>query len=225
MSWRLHSSVCVVSTVCIGLAVSATAQGVSPPIKTQRGFAECVADPAPYLALDWKNFDQGVSADGKEWGWREISNKPNCETAAADLIALWMQGKGSSLSASTRLFMTFHEGQVRAMGGDFKRGADMIEAGREAWPKPEGQAYVDAILAFLHNDRAGLMAARERLMAVPPPANWARTQQLFQEQAGFTPAWPQNIESVDKLITCWGKGYTGGQTGDCEWRPHTLKDN
>ncbi len=31
------------------------------PVKTQKTFAECVADPAPYLALDWENFDQGAA--------------------------------------------------------------------------------------------------------------------------------------------------------------------
>src|SRR5262249_46590912 len=116
-----------IAAVCLGLSAPALAQGALPPIKGQKGFAEGVGDPARYLALDWQNFDQGVSPDGKEWGWREVSNKPDCETAAADLIAMWMAQKGSTLDARTRVFMTFHEGQVRAMGGDFKRGAEMIE--------------------------------------------------------------------------------------------------
>jgi hypothetical protein len=189
------------------------------PVKTQKTFAECVADPKPYLAMDWQNFDQGVAPDGREWGWREISNKPGCETAAADLMAMWMKENRDTLGAKQQLFMTFHEGQVRAMGGDFAKGAEMIEAGRAFWDKPEGVAYVDAILAFLRGDRAGLMAARERMMAVPEPPNFARTQKAFCEQAGWEPKWPMNIEAVDKMIACWGKGYTGGSQGDCEWRP------
>ena len=82
-------------------------------------------------------------------------------------------------------------------------------------------ARLEVYLAFLHGDKPGLMAARERLMAVPQPANWEHIQQLYKEQAGWVPAWPENIEAVDKMISCWGKGYTGGSQGDCEWRPHT----
>jgi hypothetical protein len=210
----------LVAALAIGCAVwlHVAAAQPAPPLKVQNSFAQCVADAEPYLALDYRNFDQGVSADGKEWGWREISNKPGCETAAADLIALWMQRHGSELNDRTRLFMSFHEGQVRAMGGQFKRGAAMIEAGRGAWPSPEGAAYVDAILAFLRYDRPGLMAARERLMAVPEPKSWARMQEAFMKQVGRVPLWPQNIESVDKMLECFGKGYTGGSVGDCEWR-------
>jgi len=212
------------TTLCLLVALACAAAGpavwAQVPVKTQKTFAECVADPKPYLAMDWKNFDQGVAPDGREWGWREVSSKPGCETAAADLMAMWMKEKGATLDARTRTFMTFHEGQVRAMGGDFRRGAEMIEAGRFFWDnKPEGAAYVDAILAFLRGDRAGLLAARERMMAIPEPANFARTQKAFREQAGWEPKWPMNIEAVDKMIGCWGKGYTGGSRGDCDWRP------
>jgi hypothetical protein len=197
----------------------AAAACADPLIKQQKPFAECVPDPAPYLALDWENFDQGVSPDGRAWGWREVSSQQGCETAAGDLIDRWMATNGADLPRSTRLFMLFHEGQVRAMGGDFVRGAELIEAGRGAWTQPEGEAYVDAILAFLRSDRSGLQAARERMLAVPAPANWANTQQAFLDKIGWEPRWPLNIESVDKLISCWGKGYTGGSKGDCDWQP------
>jgi hypothetical protein len=65
----------------------------------------------------------------------------------------------------------------------------------------------------------GLMAARERMMAVPEPADFARTQKAYREQTGWEPKWPMYIETVDKMTACWGKGYTGTPDGDCEWRP------
>jgi hypothetical protein len=105
------------------------------------------------------------------------------------------------------------------MGGDFAKGLEMIEVGRAWWDSPVGAAYVDGIIAFLSNDRPGLMAARERMIAIPPPSNWAHTQELYRKQAGWVPNWPENIDAVDKMIECWGKGYTGGATGDCEWSP------
>jgi hypothetical protein len=102
------------------------------------------------------------------------------------------------------------------LGGDFVRGAKLIEAGRAFWDdKPEGRAYVDAILAFLHHDREGLLAARQRLLTVPEPANFAEYQQAFQHKTGLLPKWPQNIEAVDKLVECFGKNYTGGPQGSC----------
>jgi hypothetical protein len=209
--------VCALVVIVAVFAAEATAQ---PPVKAQKSFAECVTDPKPYLAMDWRNFDQGFSPDGKEWGWREVSNKPECETAAADLIAMWMKQHAATLDGGTRLFMAFHEGQVRAMGGDYVKGAKLIEAGRADWDKkPEGRAYVDAILAFLRGDKPELMAARKRMMSVPEPPDFARTQKAYREQAGWEPKWPMNIEAVDKMIDCWGKGYTGGSRGDCEWTP------
>jgi hypothetical protein len=208
--------------IASALCASTPAAGEKPPtvpVKLQRAFAECVPTPERYLDLDWRNFDQGIDAAGNKWGWREVADKKGCETAAADLIATWSARHAARLAPQTQHFMKFHEGQVRAMGGDYVRAAELIEAGRAAWPTPEGEAYVDAILAFLRQDRSGLLAARKRMMAVPAPADWTKTQQLYLEQTGSKPAWPINIEAVDKMIACFGKGYTGGADGDCEWRP------
>jgi hypothetical protein len=204
----------------LGVAIAGAAACTQVPVKTQEMFAECVADPAPYLALDWENFDQGAAPDGRVWGWREIAAKPGCETGAADLVAMWVKQQGSALDEPTRLLMSFHEGQIRAMGGDYVKAAALIEAGRGEWDdKPEGAAYVDATLAFLRGDRPGFMAARDRMMAVPEPPDFANLQKQYREQAGFEPKWPMYIETVDKMSACWGKGYTGMPDGDCEWRP------
>jgi hypothetical protein len=215
----------ITSGLILGMAMASIAACALVPVKTQKTFAECVADPTPYLALEWENFDQGAAPDGRVWGWREVAAKPGCETAAADLVATWTGQNGKGLDEPTRLMMGFHEGQIRAMGGDYVRAAKLIEAARAEWDrKPEGAAYVDATLAFLNGDRAGLMAARQRMMAVPEPADFANLQKLYREQAGFEPKWPMYIETVDKMITCWGKGYTGMPDGDCEWRPASRND-
>jgi hypothetical protein len=204
----------------LGVAIVGATACAQVPVKTQKTFAECVADNASYLAMDWENFDQGAAPDGRVWGWREIAAKPGCETAAADLVAIWVEQKGPALDESTRLLMSFHEGQIRAMGGDYVKAAALIEAGRAEWDdKPEGAAYVDATLAFLRGDRPGFMAARDRMMAVPEPPNFADLQKQYREQAGFEPKWPMYIETVDKMSACWGKGYTGMPDGDCEWAP------
>jgi hypothetical protein len=177
----------------------------------QKPYSECVKDPESYLALSQQAFDQGVRpvADGprQEWGWREIARQEGCETAAADLIAQWRERHGASLDPRTRSFMAFHEGQVRAGGGDYPRAIPLIEEGRLFFSGPAGEAYVDALLAFLRSDRAALLAARERLLAVPEPANWPEMQRRYREQAGQEMKWPQNIEATDKLVRCFGKPY------------------
>lgn len=177
----------------------------------QKPYAECVANPQYYLALSLREFDQGVRpvADGprQEWGWREIARRPGCETAAAILISEWRARHGAGLSPRDRSFMAFHEGQLRAGGGDHAAAIPLIEEGRLSFAGAVGEAYVDAVLAFLRADRAALLAARERLLAVPEPPDWPATQRAFREQAGQEMRWPLNIEATDTLVRCFGKPY------------------
>jgi len=177
----------------------------------QKPYSECVKDPETYLALSLQDFDQGVKpvAEGarQEWGWREIARQPGCETAAAILISQWRERHGSSLDRGQQSFIAFHEGQLRAGGGDYSGAIPLIEKGRIAFADPAGQAYVDAIVAFLRSDRDALIAARERLLAVPEPPNWPETQRAFKEQAGQDMKWPLNIEATDTLVRCFGKPY------------------
>ena len=200
--------------VLCGVGGVAQAQDAPAP---QKSYAECIADPESYLALSYQEFDQGVrpAADGsrQESGWREIDNQEGCHTAAAMLISEWRERHGASLNPFLRSSVAFHEGQLRAAGGDFSAAIPLIEAGRIAFGDPAGQAYVDAMLAFLRSDRDALIAARERLLAVPEPANWPEMQRAFKEQAGVDLKWPRNIEATDALVRCFGKPYAS--LGEC----------
>lgn len=177
----------------------------------QKPYAECVVDPERYLALSQRDFDQGVRpvADGprQEWGWREIARRPGCETAAAILVSEWRQRHDAELTPRDHSFMAFHEGQLRAGGGDNAAAIPLIEEGRLSFAGPVGEAYVDAILAFLRSDRPALLAARERLLAVPEPPTWPEMQRRFKEQAGQDMRWPLNIEPTDTLVRCFGRPY------------------
>ena len=143
----------------------------------------------------------------KVWGWREIARQEGCETAVAMLMSQWRERHGAALTPRQRSFMAFHEGQFRAGGGDYSGAIPLIEEGRHAFSGAAGEAYLDAILAFLRSDRDALLAARERLLAVPEPSNWAELQRKFKEQAGQDMKWPQNIEATDTLVRCFGKAY------------------
>ncbi|WP_305097724.1 hypothetical protein [Croceibacterium aestuarii] len=167
--------------------------------------------------MSYQDFDQGVQpvADEprKEWGWREIAKQEGCETAVAILISQWRERHDASLNPFVRSFLAFHEGQFRAAGGDYSGAIPLIEEGRGAFGDAAGQAYVDAIIAFLRSDRHALIAARERLLAVPEPSNWPELQRRFKEEAGQDMKWPRNIEATDVLVECFGKPYSA--LGEC----------
>jgi hypothetical protein len=191
----------------LALFAAAAALTLAP----QKPYSECVHDPESYLAMSFEEFDQGIQpVDGgprREWGWRPIARQQGCETAVAILMSQWRDRHGASLDPYRRSFMAFHEGQFRAGGGDYSGAIPLIEAGRLAFSGAAGQAYVDAVVAFLRSDRDALMAARERLLAVPEPPNWPELQRKFKEQAGQDMKWPMNIEATDTLVRCFGKPY------------------
>jgi hypothetical protein len=193
-----------------GFALIATAAALA--FASQKPYAECVQDPERYLAMSFQEFDQGVQpvADGprKEWGWREIARQGGCDTAVADLISGWRERHGAALLPYQRGLSAFHEGQFRAAAGDYSGAIPLIEQGRAAFADAAGQAYVDAVVAFLRSDRDALIAARERLLSVPEPANWPELQRRFKEEAGQDMKWPQNIEATDVLVRCFGKPYS-----------------
>ena len=184
----------------------------------QKPYAECVHDPESYLALSFQEFDQGVRpvADGprQEWGWREVARQEGCETAAADLISQWRERHGARLNPAQQGMSAFHEGQLRAGGGDYTNAIPLIETGaRHVFTDAAGQAYVAAIVAFLRSDRDALIAARERLLAVPEPPDWPEFQRRVKEQFDQDMKWPRNIEATDALVRCFGKPYP--VFGDC----------
>lgn len=180
-------------------------------LASQKPYSECVPAPERYWAMSFEEFDQGVQpvTDGprREWGWREIARQEGCDAAVAHLISQWRERHGASLSPVQRSFSAFHEGQFRASAGDYAGAIPLIEAGRGAFSDAAWQAYLDAMVAFLRSDREALIAARERLLALPEPDYWPELQRRFKEQAGQDMNWPQNIEATDTLVRCFGKPY------------------
>lgn len=180
----------------------------------------CVDDPRSYLALSYESFDQGVapSEDGgprREWGWREVARKTGCTMTAADLIRDYRLEHRESLPDRQRLFLAFHEGQMAASGGDVARALPLIESGAMCCQGETWAIYAEAIIAFLRDDRQGLLDARRRLLAVPEPENWSEAQRAYKEQFDQEMRWPMNIEATDMLVACFGRRYPGGIPGGC----------
>ncbi len=150
----------------------------------------CAVDTEKMLALDVDAFDQDLVG-----GWRPLALRPECEEAAANLLALYQQRHPRA-----SYLLPWHEGQIRLGLGQTKRAIPLLENSRRA-PPPKGKDtgwnfYVDATLAFARGDLKALKTARARLAALRKPAEFPTTIK-----------WPMNLEVVDGLINCFGRPY------------------
>lgn len=159
------------------------------------------------LALDENAFDQDLSNGGG--GWRKIANTPGCEVAAADLIAEYRRKH-----ALNTPIMVWHEGQMRASGGQTVQAIELLSAARKSEPGQEAwNAYVDATVAFLRRDKPALLAARDRLKRVPVPEvlgplKDGHVEVPMQNGQTMKMRWPMNIDVVEGLVACFGKPYS-----------------
>jgi hypothetical protein len=111
------------------------------------------------LALDQSAFDQDP-----EGGWRQIASRNGCKAEAADLIALYRERQKSRSP-----ILYWHEGQLRASLGQTAAAIALFEMSRKPKDMLGWNAYVDASIAFLKNDKEALVEARERLLSTPKP--------------------------------------------------------
>ena len=186
---------------------------------TLRQAESCAFDRQAMLNLNYDAFDQDLRAGGG--GWRKIANRPGCELTAADLIRDYRDE-----NRVHEPLLYWHEGQLRALAGQTLQAVSLYERtkseGRNDW-----NAYVDATVAFLEKDKAALVAARERLLAVEPPDGEVLVNGSIEivDDAGVRHLfrWPLNIEVVDQLLECFGETYRNAQVAACReptLRPH-----
>lgn len=159
-----------------------TTESALPPASDQCGYDPKVLD------LGFDAFDQDAVA-----GWRTLSMKPGCEEAAANLVRAYRMNSESYLP-----LLYWHEAQLRAELGHnaaavtlMKKSRGPADRDRFGW-----NAYVDATIAFLQNDRRSLTEARNRLAVLPKP-NIADPKR----------SWPPNLGVVEGLIHCFGETY------------------
>ncbi len=180
---RRDATSVILTTLLIAQAASAAPVSAAPVVT-------CIVDEDALLALAPEVFDQDF--DG---GWRAVYNRPECRGDAARIIALYRES-----STRWQQIMAWHEGQIRATLGETEAAIDLMQMARR--PDVEngssnGQwnAYVDATVAFLNRDRAGVENARSRLIDAPPPAHWTGDR-------------PMNLSVVDRFLTCFGRPYS-----------------
>jgi len=164
----------------------------------------CQVDNRAMMDLGYAAFDQDP-----ENGWRALARRPGCDARAADLVRDYRDQVQRRMT-----ILYWHEGQLRAGLGQAEEAIRLFEQSR----KPDDQfgwnPYVDATIAFLRGDRGALAAARERLAALPKPAD-------FEERTlpgGFRTSWPLNLQVVDGLVRCFGRPYREAYGGAPECR-------
>lgn len=163
----------------------------------------CPHDRAALLALPPAAFDQDL-----EGGWRPLGEKPECATVAADLLADYRKVHWGELTSGELHTNYWHESQLRAGLGQTQAATRLMMAGVNPEMSRSGFSdYALGTIAFLHQDRPGLIAARERLAALPKPADFDQTARRFKAAYGFDLEWPANLKVLDGFIACFDRPY------------------
>lgn len=164
----------------------------------------CAHDRAALLALTPTAFDQDL-----EGGWRTLGAKPECAATAADLLAAYRKARWGELTQSELHTNYWHEGQLRAGLGQTPAATRLMMAGVNPEMSRSGFSdYALGTIAFLHQDRPGLIAARERLAALPKPADFDQAAERFKAAYGFDLEWPVNLKVLDGFIACFDRPYS-----------------
>src|SRR5262249_25437135 len=126
----------------------------------------CEINPHKYEALlstPYEDFDQSASG---ELSWRLIMNA-GCYQTAVSVIEAYMKKNSATLSDENKRNLNFHAGQVLAYGGFDSKSSPYFEHARGG-SDAEWNAYVDATLAFIHNEKAQFEKARDHYNKVAP---------------------------------------------------------
>ena len=153
----------------------------------------------PMLAMSLDDFDQG------DHGWRSLSAK-GCDGVTADGIKRYRERNTETLKDHHTL--VWHEAQLRANAGQTDEAIALMLQTRET-ATDSIRPYTDASIAFLRRDRAGLLAARAALIAMPEPDYFRQAADRYAASYPSLPplAWPLNLDVVDGLIACFDKPY------------------
>ncbi|MBD2102674.1 hypothetical protein [Leptolyngbya sp. FACHB-261] len=145
------------------------------------------------LSLGYDAFDQTPNQ-----GWRRLS-KMECYCQAAGLIVSYLN-TNTNLRGNEREILAFHAGQMFAYDNNYESAISFFE---QSFSSPEGvppefkpysdawDAYVNATIAFLKQNRAALIAYR---------AEVAKGPSLDNGQV-------MNLGVVDRLIENFGRPY------------------
>ena len=169
---------------------------------SQASAADCTVDTAAMFRLPPAKFDQDMNG-----GWRRLADREGCASAAADLLGAYRHAHWSTLTAPELHINYWHEGQIRAVAGQYERAIPLLMDGVNPNSERGFYEYALGTIAFLQRDVAGLKAARDRLAAVPQPPWFAKAAADAKVRYATEMKWPLNLDILDGLITCFGQPY------------------
>jgi hypothetical protein len=178
---------------CASAPITQTAAATAAPVASISSSA-CMHDRDQLLALEMPQFDQNPQG-----GWRALANQEGCLPVAADLIRDYHAARPEK-----SYLLYWHEGQVRALSGDYATATQLFEM---SYIRPNDSLgwnlYVDATIAFMKQDRSALVKAYLSLANLPLPQN----VQLDQNGNSIADSWPPNMDVIEKLMACFGQAY------------------
>lgn len=161
----------------------------------------CAISGSNTLDMTFEEFDSG------EAGWRRWGDN-GCEREVAAIIVEYRNRHAGRLDPSQVNLLDWHAGQLYAGAGDYGFAIERMLLVQENAAEPVELEYTTATIAFLRSDREALLAARERMMAIPEPVNFSRAADRFVATYNLPrPVWPMNLDVVDGLIDCFGWSY------------------
>lgn len=133
-----------------------------------------------FLKMDFWQFDQ------RPEGWRSLSNPDGSEDylATGKVLDTYYEKK-KGLPARQKSLIAFHAGQNYGFSNETETAIARFQKSHED-DQPDWNAYVDATIAFLKNDKNSLLEARKKLEIIPGQ---------------------MNLNVVDRLIKNFGKSY------------------
>lgn len=147
-----------------------------------------------YLTLSFEQFDQ--TADN---GWRPYYES-GCYETAAELLVRYMEAHPEL--AREHYMLPFHTGQMYALNGQHDKAISHMKDGYSDIPSTfvNWNAFVDANIAFLEQDRDALLASKALIQEQPPLPD-----------APGVPEWAvgkrMNLDVVEGFIHCFDESY------------------
>ncbi|MGJ8560857.1 MAG: hypothetical protein ACSHX3_11525 [Litorimonas sp.] len=178
--------------------------------------AACDVDAAEFdrlMALPENAFDQDFTG-----GWRPVGDKDDCHSAAGDLILAYIAYSVPKPPDSVKI-LRWHAGQMKAFAGETTAALALFAGTYENADNVEWNHYVDATLAFLQQDLAGIESAYEELSTseVSDASKAARQRFLDNNPTIRMPDGyltdPANLPVIKRLSDCFGRPYKEAYRG------------
>ena len=108
---------------------------------------------------------------------------------------------------------------MHAYAGDYPAAISAYEQTRQinAPHRANTELKTDAVIAFLNRDLETLQSVRDQLAAMPEPEGFQvmvrRAMERFPD--AVPPAWPPELDRVDRYIRCFDYPYAIAYEGEC----------